>query len=130
MPRNTFVALGYALIDPIEQRLILANAGQLSPLLRHADGRTTFLETAGALPLGIQRDARYNQLELDLAPGDTLVFYTDGVVEAQNHQRELFGFDRLEHLVRHWGYLRQKNFLNVCCQPCKHLVRVAALMTI
>ncbi|MBO9310715.1 MAG: GAF domain-containing protein [Chloroflexus sp.] len=111
VPRNTFVALGYALIDPIEQRLILANAGQLSPLLRHADGRTTFLETAGALPLGMQRDARYNQLELDLAPGDTLVFYTDGVVEAQNHQRELFGFDRLEHLVRHWGYLPPEELL-------------------
>lgn len=111
VPRHTFVALGYALIDPIAQRLILANAGQLSPLLRHADGRTTFLETAGALPLGMQRDARYNQLELDLAPGDTLVFYTDGVVEAQNREREMFGFDRLERLVRHLGHLEPADLL-------------------
>lgn len=105
VPRNTFVALSYALIDPIEHRLILSNAGQLAPLLRHSDGRTSFLETAGALPLGMQRDTRYNQIELELFPGDTLVFYTDGVVEAQNRQHELFGFDRLEQLVRHWGHL-------------------------
>ncbi|WP_298406453.1 GAF domain-containing protein [uncultured Chloroflexus sp.] len=112
VPRHAFVALGYALIDPIELRLTLANAGQLAPLLRHADGRTTFLETAGALPLGVQRDTRYNQIELVLAPGDTVVFYTDGIVEAQNAQRELFGFDRLEQLVRHWGYLPPEALLD------------------
>ncbi|WP_298820476.1 GAF domain-containing protein [Chloroflexus sp.] len=112
VPRNAFVALGYALIDPIEQRLMLANAGQIAPLLRHADGRTSFLETAGALPLGVQSSTRYNQIELDLAPGDTLVFCTDGVVEAQNAQRELFGFDRLERLVRHWGYLSPASLLD------------------
>ncbi|MEF3275680.1 MAG: GAF domain-containing protein [Chloroflexus sp.] len=112
VPRNAFVALGYALIDPIEHRLTLANAGQLAPLLRHADGRTSFLETAGALPLGVLPNTRYNQIELDLAPGDTLVFCTDGIVEAQNARRELFGFDRLERLVRHWGYLPPASLLD------------------
>ncbi len=105
VPHNTFVALGYAVIDPVELRLTLANAGQIAPLLRHADGRVSYLEAAGALPLGVQSATRYNQVELDLTVGDTIVFCTDGIVEAQSQRRELYGFDRFEQIIRRWGHL-------------------------
>jgi len=67
----------------------IANAGHLSPYL---DGRE--VELPGALPLGIVSGVSYETVRLQLAPGSRLTFYSDGVIEAQNSQGELFGFDR------------------------------------
>jgi hypothetical protein len=67
----------------------IASAGHLPPYL---DGRE--VELSGALPLGIVSDLRYETREIYLAPGSRLTFYSDGVVEAQNPQGELFGFER------------------------------------
>jgi hypothetical protein len=67
----------------------IANAGHLSPYL---DGSE--VELPGALPLG----AVYKTSQFQLAPGRRLTFYSDGVVEAQNQQGELFGFDRAKDL--------------------------------
>jgi sigma-B regulation protein RsbU (phosphoserine phosphatase) len=106
VPPRTFVALCYATLDMERRRLALANAGQLAPLRRRPDGRVEYLEVNGpTFPLGIAPDVPYVALDVDLAPGDVLVFYTDGIVEAQNSDRELFGFERLEALVRAEGHL-------------------------
>lgn len=101
MSPGSFVALSYATIDVHSRKLILSNAGQLTPLLIHADGRLSYLEVPGpTLPLGIYADIDYEALEVHLEIGDTLVMYTDGLVEAQQKSRKLFGFERLEKLVR------------------------------
>jgi GAF domain-containing protein len=105
VPRNSFVALSYALVDPDRRTLAIASGGQLTPLLRRADGATGFLDTPPALPLGISPLAEFAQMELQLLPGDTVVFYTDGIVEAHDRARNLFGFERLERLVARWGHL-------------------------
>lgn len=70
-------------------RATIANAGHLSPYL---DGRE--VELAGALPLGVASAARYETTEFHLASGSRLTFYSDGVVEAQRPNGELFGFER------------------------------------
>jgi len=67
----------------------IANAGHLSPYL---DGEE--VQLPGALPLGVTADAIYETTQFHLAPGSRLTFYSDGVVEAQNHKGELFGFER------------------------------------
>ncbi|MGA2851431.1 MAG: PP2C family protein-serine/threonine phosphatase [Terracidiphilus sp.] len=67
----------------------VANAGHLSPYL---DGRE--VELPGALPLGVKTGAHYETIHFHLAPGSRLTFYSDGVVEAQNAEGELFGFER------------------------------------
>jgi hypothetical protein len=69
--------------------LTVANAGHLNP---YRDGRE--LELKPSLPLGVIAGARYEQTTFQLERGDRLVFLSDGVVEAMNPQRELFGFDR------------------------------------
>lgn len=74
-------------------RLTMANAGHLPPYL---DGRE--IELPGALPLGIDKSARYETARLDLKPGSRLTFYSDGVIEAQNPAGELFGFERGKEL--------------------------------
>ncbi|HEU5099113.1 MAG TPA: GAF domain-containing protein [Roseiflexaceae bacterium] len=106
VPARSFVALCYATVDLRERRLALANAGQLAPLRRRSDGRIEYLEAPGStLPLGIDPDTPYAALELALAPGDLLLFYTDGIVEAQDHHHTLFGFERLEALLGEYGEL-------------------------
>lgn len=105
IPPRAFVAMGYATLDVRSRRLALANAGQLAPLRRTAaDGEIAYLEVPGnTLPLGIAPDTPYATLEVPLAAGDLLLFYTDGIVEAQNKERHLFGFERLEAIVRDCG---------------------------
>jgi GAF domain-containing protein len=106
VPRRSFVALSYATLDVAGRRLALANGGQLAPLRRSLSGHMEYLEPPGpTLPLGIMSDTPYATLEVALDPGDLLVFYTDGIVEAKNAQQQLFGFDRLEALVREHGHL-------------------------
>jgi serine phosphatase RsbU (regulator of sigma subunit) len=114
VPPRSFVALSYATLDLATRRLALANAGQLAPLRRRAGGQIEYLEPPGdTLPLGIQPDTPYDTLELALEPGDLLLFYTDGIVEAQNFQHELFGFERLEQLLREHGDLPPDNLIDL-----------------
>ena len=67
----------------------IANAGHLSPYLDGVE-----MELPGALPLGVLSGGHYETKQLYLAHGSRLTFYSDGVVEAQNPQGELFGFER------------------------------------
>jgi hypothetical protein len=73
----------------------LANAGQLPPYL---NGREMQIE--GALPLGMLPGMEYPLTSFTLEPGDSLMIMSDGIAEAQNAYGELFGFDRIEQLLR------------------------------
>jgi phosphoserine phosphatase RsbU/P len=73
----------------LEGSLTMANAGHLSPYRRGEE-----IELDSGLPLGLTADAEYAETLLQLAPGDTLTLLSDGVVEAMNPQRQLFGFER------------------------------------
>jgi len=77
-----------AFIAP-DGRVTIANAGHLSPYL---DGKE--MELPGALPLGVASAARYETVEFQMNGGSRLTFYSDGVVEAQRPDGELFGFER------------------------------------
>lgn len=107
VPRGMFVAANYACLDVASRHLVWTNAGQVYPFVLHRirpanpEEYPRYLESTGtSLPLGVDAEARYNDHNLKLHPGDTLLFYTDGVVEAMNPARELYGFERLETLVR------------------------------
>ena len=98
LKRGMFVALLYALFDPGARTLTLVNAGQTQPILCPGDGssKPIYIETEGdTFPLGIVPDCVYKEMTLALSPGDAVVFYTDGVVEAMNARGELYGFERL-----------------------------------
>jgi hypothetical protein len=76
-------------------RLTLANAGHLSPYLNGTE-----VQFPGSLPLGLVEDAPYEQTNLEMAAGDGIVLLTDGIAEAQNDQRQLLGFPRVEQMLR------------------------------
>jgi phosphoserine phosphatase RsbU/P len=85
--------------DVASRQLTYVNAGHNAPILRHANGTLQNLE-AGGVPLGIDLGANYETSSLELMPGDALIFFTDGVVEAINESGEEFGNDRWIGAVR------------------------------
>jgi phosphoserine phosphatase RsbU/P len=85
--------------EPVSRRLTYVNAGHNAPILRRANGALEKLETGG-LPLGIKVDAAYETASLELRPGDALILFTDGVIEAFNASGEEFGNERWLQAVR------------------------------
>lgn len=94
-----FTTAFFAELEPSTGVLRYVNAGHNPPLLRRGDGELVRLE-AGGLPLGIRTAPDYESRELEMAGGDLLVIYTDGIVEAENERREEHGEERLADLVR------------------------------
>ena len=85
--------------DPATRKLTYVNAGHNSPVIRHANATTDRLESGG-LPLGISDNASFPSSEIQLQPGDTLVLFTDGVVEAFNSSGEEFSDARWLNAIR------------------------------
>ncbi len=98
IPPNMFVTCLYAILDPATGRLQYANAGHDLPYHRHADGVTEMRATG--MPLGLMPGMSYEEREVMLAPDDSVLLYSDGLVEAHNAGREMFGFPRLNDLTR------------------------------
>jgi sigma-B regulation protein RsbU (phosphoserine phosphatase) len=90
-------ALLYALFDLTRRQLRVCNAGLIVPILYH-NRSACYLESHG-LPLGTVTEGVYEELLVDLEPGDIVLLMSDGVVEAMNAQRELYGFARLEAVL-------------------------------
>ena len=89
-----FTTAFLAEFDPVSRTLTYINAGHNTPILRRSAGAVERL-TVGGLPLGIQAEARYESGSLVLQPGDWLVIFTDGLVEALNQREEEYGETRL-----------------------------------
>ena len=94
-----FVTCVYAIYDTQIRQLRFTNAGHNPPLLVRAEGHVERL-TGGGTVLGAFADAAFDEHAVTLAPGDRLVFFTDGIVEAENGQGEPFGDTRLEAAAR------------------------------
>ena len=97
IPSGMFVTCFYAVLDPDNGSLCYANAGHDLPFWRHSSGVSELKATG--MPLGMLPGSRYDVREAVLAPGDSLLFYSDGLVEAHNPQRDMFGFPRLMSLM-------------------------------
>ena len=93
--RRAFMTLFCGVLDPGSGRLSFVCAGHPYPFLRRADGAITELGT-GALPLGFRMDHELELHDAVIAPGDSLLLYTDGVVETLNVAGDSFGFERLQ----------------------------------
>jgi serine phosphatase RsbU (regulator of sigma subunit) len=98
-PVAPFATAFLARIDCNLGELTYCNAGHFPPILLRADGRTELLETGGPL-LGAIEGARFELGKLTLEPGDTLVAYSDGVLECRNSSDEEFGLDRIVAALR------------------------------
>lgn len=94
-----FVTFFYATVDTAAMKLRWCNAGHNAPVLARADGSIVRLAEGGPAFSRLFRAAHYEERELDLAKGDRLVLFTDGVSEAADGNGEQFGEERIEELV-------------------------------
>jgi sigma-B regulation protein RsbU (phosphoserine phosphatase) len=94
--KRTYMTLLCAVLDRAKGTMSLVSAAH-PPVLVRAAGSDTFEEVGeGAPPLGTFLEARYESVERPLKPGDLLIFYTDGLVEARNDQDQDYGYARLQ----------------------------------
>ncbi len=94
---SMFVSVLFAILEPYTGRLVFANGGHPPGFLIGKHGGKTsvqYLRPTGMV-LGVSEQANWKQKSLRMAPGDTLVLYTDGIVEAQNPLGEFYGEERL-----------------------------------
>jgi steroid delta-isomerase-like uncharacterized protein len=102
IPPNMFVTCFYATLDPSSGSLTYANAGHDLPYIRRRNGDAEELRARG-MPLGLTSGMGYEEKEIVLDAGESVLFYSDGLVEAHNPKGEMFGFPRLRALVAEHG---------------------------
>jgi sigma-B regulation protein RsbU (phosphoserine phosphatase) len=97
---DRFVSFVLAVLDPKRHEVTLVNAGHMPPLLRQGAGQVENVGAAEAgFLLGVEADFQYTQYTRQLAPGDFLTIFTDGISEAMNADGELYGLFRLRQQV-------------------------------
>jgi serine phosphatase RsbU (regulator of sigma subunit)/anti-sigma regulatory factor (Ser/Thr protein kinase) len=94
MPDRMFVTCLFAVLEPATGRLVLANAGHNLPYIRTAAGVVELRATG--LPLGLLPGMTYEEVEGRIGPGQDVLLYSDGIVEAHSPEREMYGFPRLQ----------------------------------
>ncbi len=97
---GTFVTAFYGIYNPVDRSLQYACAGHHPPLLVDRRIQVQELDEAQSLPLGVDGDTPFPTARATLAPGDTLLLYTDGITEATNAAGEMYGRRRLLSCVR------------------------------
>ncbi|MEK6711118.1 MAG: GAF domain-containing SpoIIE family protein phosphatase [Nitrospinota bacterium] len=93
--RGMFVTFAYAVLNPAAGTLQVASAGHLPLLLAEKGGGVRFVGGAGGPPIGMLGKAKFREETLTLSPGDAVLIYSDGILEARSRDRELFGEERL-----------------------------------
>jgi len=102
-PGCMFVTLACGILDLATGELAYGNAGHVPPVLMPGDGAPAFLEVAPDTVLGVIPGREYSQRTTRLAPGDALLFYSDGVTEAFDARNGAYGSRRLLDILRATG---------------------------
>jgi serine phosphatase RsbU (regulator of sigma subunit) len=96
--RRAFMTLAFTIFDLERSTIRHTNAGHLYPYLLRRGQRPTSIEVP-SLPLGVRAEIRTRTVEVNLEEGDTIVYLSDGIIEAQNENGDPLGFEQLEALL-------------------------------
>jgi phosphoserine phosphatase RsbU/P len=94
---SQYVTMLFAVWNDEKQTLQIANAGAVQPLFCRA-GQVETVQAEG-FPLGMFKDVSYEEFTLSTRPGDAIIFFSDGIVDAINEHEEMFGSERLTEIV-------------------------------
>lgn len=118
MKKGMFVTLFYVIIDSKRRRINYASAGHNPMILARQGTKKTYYLNPRGFPVGISLpdpDLFKKSIESDtiqLSEDDILLLYTDGITEAMNNRREMFGEERLLDVIRNNGHLKVDEFIN------------------
>jgi sigma-B regulation protein RsbU (phosphoserine phosphatase) len=97
---SQFITAFYGVYNPATRKLRYACAGHNPPRVKRcADGTLFDLDQADGIPLGIFEDSKFSEADVSLESGDQIIFYTDGITEANNPHGQMFGTERLDRVL-------------------------------
>ncbi|MCM2314152.1 MAG: SpoIIE family protein phosphatase [Thermoanaerobaculia bacterium] len=96
--KRAFMTLGFTIFDLDRRAVRHTNAGHIYPYVLR-EGEPPFAIEAPSLPLGVRADIETETAEIELKEGDTFVYLSDGIIEAQSEDQEPFGFEALEKIL-------------------------------
>ena len=109
---DLFVTMFYLQYNPLNHHLIYSNAGHNTPLLwKNKEKRVITLDAEGLI-FGVTSDITFEQKATDLEPEDILLLYTDGIVEAENNDKNFFGIERLGKLLEEGCHLEPQELID------------------
>ncbi len=109
---ESFFTVFYGVLDLATLELVYARGGHPAPVLLHENGTTEYLDE-GDMPLGLMREASYQEFTKPLKKGDKLVLYSDGLTEAITPDKELFSVSRLADVMRDYKELPIDELINL-----------------
>ena len=109
---DLFVTMFYLQYNPMNHRLIYSNAGHNTPLLWKNKKKQIITLDAEGLIFGVTSDITFEQKATDLETGDILLLYTDGIIEAEDNDKNLFGIERLEKLLEEGCHLEPQELID------------------
>ena len=112
-----FITMMYVVIDAQTGEIAVAGAGHPAPRVVSVDGRVSSVDAQG-LVLGVEHGQHYDEVRATLAPGDAVVLYTDGVIEARR-AGELYGPDRLDQLLSSRAALAPAKLAQAVLDDCR-----------
>lgn len=98
-PKRILMTFFYGVLRPDSGELRFASAGHLDPYVFRAETRTLEPLSAWGFPLGVKRREPFQEVCTTFGPGDRLILYSDGLIEALNDDGEPFGFERFEEVL-------------------------------
>ena len=107
-----FLTLIVGIFDPETGIIHITNAGHNSPYIKKANGNLVLLDQVDGPMIGTFKEASFGQQSIKLDEGDTLLFYTDGITDAQNFNEEFYKQDRLEKTLRQQHFTSPGHMIN------------------
>jgi phosphoserine phosphatase RsbU/P len=104
-PRRILMTFFFGMLDARAQTLRFSSAGHLDPYVYRAATRKLEALSSWGFPLGVKRREPFREHSVEFAPGDRLVLYSDGLIEAIDDDGEPFGFERFEKMIVGSGHL-------------------------
>jgi sigma-B regulation protein RsbU (phosphoserine phosphatase) len=109
---STYFTIVYGVLNIRTGKGQMTRAGHPHPIIVHENGQMVVM-TDGGLPVGFIENPEYENSEFELLTGSRLYLYTDGITECENKDEQLFGEDRLLHLLHDRRYMALEPALNV-----------------
>ncbi|HYU25524.1 MAG TPA: PP2C family protein-serine/threonine phosphatase, partial [Thermoanaerobaculia bacterium] len=102
-PKRIMMTFFFGVLDSATQQLRFSSAGHLDPYVYRADGGRLEALSSWGFPLGVRRRDPFREHTVCFEPGDRLILYSDGLIEALDDDGNPFGFDRFEQVLRDCG---------------------------
>ena len=115
-----FITLFYLQVDIAHQQISYANAGHPPPLLLNGSQGTVQELDADGLVLGVKQNIEFTEKTAKLAAGDIILFYTDGLIEAENSAQEFFGLERVKTILQQNSHLPAQGIVDTLFTALQH----------